>query len=232
MLTISLTNTPGSSLARAAERTIFCHAGEERSVAATKTYTAQLMALAMFSVALSRDEERLWSLQGVPDAVAATLKLNEQVSRCAERYRDMSRCMVISRGYNYATALEVALKIKELAHVLAEPYSSADFMHGPIAMLEPGFATFVIAPRGRVLPGMLQLLREVRSRHAEIVVVSDRQQALDLAQVPLRLLASVDEWLSPIVAVVPGQLFAYHLALAKGLDPERPRGLSKVTETR
>lgn len=232
MFTIALTNTPGSALARAAERTILCRAGEERSVAATKTYTAQLTALAMLSVALSEDEERLRSLREVPKAVAEALALNGEVSRHVGRYRDMDRCVVISRGYNYATAFEIALKVKELSCVVAEPYSSADFVHGPIALLQPGFVALVIAPGGQVFPDMLRFLIDAKERGAYLIVISDREQALELAQTPLPLPVSLDEWLSPIAAVVPGQLFAYHLALEKGLDPEHPRGLQKVTLTR
>ena len=232
VLTLALTNAPSSRLAAAADRVIFCHAGEERSVAATKTYTAQLMLLAMLSVALSGDEERLRSLHKVPEAVAATLALNEEVCRCAERHRDTNRCVVVSRGYNYATACEIALKVKELSYVVAEPYSAADLMHGPIALLEPGFTAVIVASDGQVFPHMLQLLREAKQRGADLIVVSDREQALELAQTPLCLPVSLDGWLSPMAAVVPGQLLAYHLALAKGLDPDRPRGLQKVTETR
>ena len=232
MFTIALTNTPGSALAQAAERTILCRASEERSVAATKTYTAQLTALAMLSAALSEDEGRLRSLRQVPKAVAQALALNGEVSRRVGRYRGMDRCVVISRGYNYATALEIALKVKELSLVVAEPYSSADFAHGPIALLEAGFVTLVIALGGQVFPDMLRLLIVAKERGAHIIVISDRQQALELAQTPLPLPVCLDEWLSPIAAVVPGQLFAYHLALAKGLDPDHPRGLQKVTLTR
>ena len=232
VFTIALTNTPGSALALAAERTISCRAGEERSVAATKTYTAQLTALAMLSAALSEDEGRLRSLRQVPKAVAETLALSGDVSRRASRYRGMDRCVVISRGYNYATAFEIALKVKELSLVVAEPYSSADFAHGPIALLQPGFVTLVIAPGGQVFPDMLRLLIVAKERGADLIVISDRQQALELAQTPLPLPVCLDEWLSPIAAVVPGQLFAYHLALAKGLDPDHPRGLQKVTLTR
>lgn len=232
MFTLAVTNALDSRLARTSQRVIACHAGEERSVAATKTYTAQLMALALLSAALSDDEERLRHLGEVPEAVAATLTLNEAISRRAERYRYLSSCVVISRGYNYATAFEIALKVKELTYVVAEPYSSADFMHGPIAVLEPGFPAMVIAPGGQMFSNVLTLLQDLHQRRAELIVISDREQALDLAQTPMRLPVSVDEWLSPIVAVVPGQLFAYHLALAKGLDPEHPRGLQKVTKTR
>ena len=229
--TLAITNTPGSELARTAEWSIDCQAGEERAVAATKTYTAQLLALALLSVSLSGDQERLRDLARVPDLVAATLAGSEHLAQAAERYRYMEACAVIGRGYNYATALEIALKLKELTYTTVTPYSSADFMHGPIAVVERGFPLLAVAPSGVVFPDLLGLLAELQERQAELIVVSDSEQALRYAQTRLALPAGAAEWLSPIVAVVPGQLLAYHLALAKGLDPEHPRGLRKVTET-
>lgn len=232
MLTLAITNTPDSRLAQAAEKIILCRAGQERSVAATKTYTAQLAAIALLSVALAGDRAYLDQLRAIPDAVTSTLALNETIYRGADRYRYMTDCAVISRGYNYATAFEIALKIKELTYSRANPYSSADFMHGPIAVVDPGFPVFIVAPSGRIFPELGRLAEELNRREAELIIVSDRDQALDLAQTPLRLPVSVAEWFSPITAVVPGQLFAYHLAQAKRLDPEHPRGLRKITETR
>lgn len=231
MPTLAITNTPESRLAQASWRVITCRAGEERSVAATKTYTAELMALALLSVALAEDEARLQQVKSIPDAVAATLELGEMIAARAERYRYMTHCVVIGRGYNYATAFELALKLKELTYVGTTPYSSADFLHGPIAVVEPGFPVLAIATQGRVLADMRQLLHELRARQAELLVISDDAPTLQHVQTPIHLPVPVEEWLSPITAIVPGQLLAYHLALAKGLDPQSPRGLRKVTET-
>jgi glucosamine--fructose-6-phosphate aminotransferase (isomerizing) len=231
-LTVAITNEPDSTLAQSAERVIRCHAGQELSVAATKTYTAELMALSLLSVAMADDQVRLAQLLAIPDALTSTLTLDAEMATCADRYRYMTNCAVIARGYNYATAFEIALKLKELTYTDANPYSSADFQHGPIAVVDPGFPVVVIAPLGQVLPDVLQMLRELQERDAELVVISDSEEALGLGCTPLRLPQSVAEWLSPITAVVPGQLLAYYLALSKGLDPERPRGLRKVTETR
>ncbi|MGI5916861.1 MAG: SIS domain-containing protein [Anaerolineae bacterium] len=231
MLTVAITNTPDSPLGDAAAHIIDCRAGEEQCVAATKSYTAQLMTIALLSVALSGDTTRRAQLETIPDAVAATLKLGETIAYCAERYRYMSDCAVLARGCNYATAFEVALKIKEMTYSRANAYSSADFMHGPIAVVDEGFPVIVVAPDGRTCSDMLNISRELHRREAEIIAISDRQEILDLATTPLKLPVSVPEWLSPITAVVPGQLFAYYLALARGVDPERPRGLRKVTET-
>ena len=231
MPTVAITNAPDSRLARTVERIILCHAGEEQSVAATKTYTAELLALALLAVALGSDGERLKQLQALPETVAAILAGREQVFQRAERYRYMEHCAVIGRGYNYATASEFALKLKELTYVGANPYSSADFRHGPIAAISPGFPVFLIAPGGQSYPELFQLAEELRQLQAELIVVSEREEVLSLAQSPLRLPLSTEEWLSPITAIVPGQLFSYALARFKGLDPDRPRGLRKVTET-
>jgi len=231
-LTLAITNRAESPLAQAAEHVLPCHAGEERSVAATKTYTTQLVALALLAVALAGDKEKLATLKTLPKAVERTLALEEAVSAAAERYRYMETCIVIGRGYNYATAFEIALKLKELTYVVAEPYSPADFVHGPIAIVEHGFPVIVVAPSGQVFDDVYDLAETLHRREAELVVISDHDKALALAKTPLRLSVPVEEWLSPIICVVPGQLFAYHLTLAKGYDPDHPRGLRKVTVTR
>jgi glucosamine--fructose-6-phosphate aminotransferase (isomerizing) len=144
----------------------------------------------------------------------------------------MQQCVVLGRGYNYATAFEWSLKLKELTYVGAQPYSSSDFRHGPIAIVEQGFPIFAIAPQGAVLPDMLELLhRLVDEREAELLVISNDDEALALARTPLRLPAGMPEWVSPLVSIVPAQLFSYHLTRAKGWDPDKPRGLHKVTRT-
>ena len=230
-LTLAITNVADSPLAETAEYVILCHAGEERSIAATKTYTTQLMALALLSVALAEDEERLAAINALPSALEETLGLEEVVERSAERYRYADKCVVLGRGYNYATAFEIALKLKELTYILAEPYSPADFAHGPIAVVEEGFPVILVAPTGQVYDDIYQLGETLREKGAELVVISDRDEVLALAKTPLRLPVAVEEWLSPITCVVPGQLLAHYLALAKGYDPDRPRGLRKVTLT-
>ena len=230
-LTLGITNDPQSPLAATAEFCLPCHAGEERSVAASKTYTAELATLALLAVALA-DDPTMWAeLERLPEHMAAVLASAAEVRSLVERYRYMDSCVTIGRGYNYATAFEIALKLKELTYVVAEPYSSADFHHGPIAIIERGFPSLVVAPGGAIFPDILAMLQELRRREAELIVISDQEEALRIAQTPLRLPAGVPEWLSPIVSVVPGQLFAADLTLAKGLDQDHPRGLRKVTET-
>jgi glucosamine--fructose-6-phosphate aminotransferase (isomerizing) len=231
-MSLAITNAPDSPLADIADQVLDIDAGEEKAVAATKTYTAQLMAVAMLSVALSEDAAREEALSEVSVLTEKALALDGAIERAAERYRYMSQCVVLGRGYNYATAFEWSLKLKELAYVVAEPYSSADFRHGPIAIVERGFPVLAAAPEGAVLPGMLALLRRLAEEHkAELLVVSNDDAALSLGRTVMRLPKNIPEWLSPLVTIVPAQLFCYHLTRAKGWDTEKPRGLCKVTET-
>lgn len=230
-LTVAITNAGDSNLAKQAEYVVELHAGEERSVAATKTYTGQLMAMALLNALLNGDPALREEIAAIPDAVAKVLDVNEQVEMIAPRYRYMRDCVVIGRGYNYATAFEMALKLKELTYTMAEPYSSADFLHGPLALVDRGFPVVVIAPSGKMLEGMQSFIQVARDHGAETIVVSDDAATLAAARIRLPLAAAVPEWLSPLTAIVPGQLLAMHLAATRDYDPDQPRGLRKVTET-
>jgi glucosamine--fructose-6-phosphate aminotransferase (isomerizing) len=231
--TLSITNEPRSPLARTSDFVLDIQAGAERAVAATKTYTSQLMSIAMLSTALRGSRSRWEELSEVPRWMKSVLKQDDFIENAAQRYRYIDQTVVLGRGYNYSTAFEWALKLKELTYIIAEPYSSADFAHGPIAMVESGYPVFAVAPRGRVFNSMLQMLRRLREDiSAELVVISNDKRARSLAQVPLAIPADVPEWLSPLVSILPAQLFAYHLTKAKGYDTERPRSIRKVTETK
>ena len=229
--TLAITNDPSSPLAQQADHVISLHAGQEQAVAATKTYTAQLAALALLSCAMDGQPDRLEALRRVPLAVERVLGGEERIADAVERYRYMESCVVLGRGYNYATAFEIALKLKELNYLVAESYSSADFMHGPIAVVGSGFPAMVVAPSGKMFDTMRDFSRELAARGAELLIISDRQDLLAEAKTPLSLPADLPEWLSPLVAVVPGQLVALHLTLVKGNDPDKPLGLAKVTIT-
>jgi glucosamine--fructose-6-phosphate aminotransferase (isomerizing) len=168
----------------------------------------------------------------VPDLVSQTLGMEPAVEQAAASYRDMTKCVVLGRGFNYATAHEWALKLTELAYVVALPYSSADFLHGPVAMLDRGFPVLVVAPEAAVLKDLLPVLRELgQSRGTNLLAVSNHLEVLQLASTPLVMPTEIPEWLSPLVAIVPAQLFCLHLGALKGLDVEHPRGLQKVTKT-
>jgi len=231
-LTVAITNDRASPLAQAAAHTVWLRSEEEQSLAATKTYTASLMALAMLSAALNDDNAPAESLTQVPNWITCVLADAEEIVEAAERYRYMEACVVIGRGYNYATAFEIALKLKELTYVLAEPYSSADFRHGPVALVERGFPVIGVVPQGAVAGELDEMIRTLRQREAEIVGISNVSDVLGKSQTALAIPDDVPEWVSPMVSVVPGQLFALGLTVAKGLDPDHPRGLRKVTLTR
>jgi len=234
--TLAITNAPESPLAQMSQFVIDVNAGPEMAVAATKSYTAQLMVIAMLSMAMSTaagDATDRWpDLRRVPALVQQALALDPIIERVAERYRYMEQCVVLGRGFNYATAFEWSLKMKELAYVIAAPYSSADFQHGPVAIVSQGFPVLAVAPDGAVFDDMQALLKAlVTEREVELLAISNRDEVLSLARTPLPLPADMPEWLSPLVTIVPGQLFSYYLTRAKGYDTEAPRGLRKVTLT-
>ena len=230
--TIAVTNDQDSLLADEADAVLATRAGHEQAVAATKTYTSQLAALALFWAAWTGDDGVAAELAaGVPAAMTAALEAMEPaVEDLAMRLSHTDRLLVAGRGYNYATALETALKVKETCYLAAMPFSAADLMHGPIAMVEPRYPVLLFAPPGKAEAGMLELAAELKGRGAETYVVAAPGVARG-ATTALELPVAVSESLSPLVAALPGQLLALHLSLARGLDPDRPRGLNKVTET-
>jgi glucosamine--fructose-6-phosphate aminotransferase (isomerizing) len=231
-LTLAITNAPESPLAQNAAHHLDIGAGEERSVAATKTYTAQLAAMALLTAALSGNSAQLDELAQMPGHIRATLEASGEVARHAQRYRYMDHCVALGRGYNFCTAFEINLKLQELCYIPGHGYSEADFRHGPIAMIAPGFPVVVIAPADRTLPLVRDLLAKLREREAESIVISDDDAALALGTWGVRLPSGIPEWLTPIAAVIPGQVLAKEVALVKGYPVDAPRGLSKVTVTR
>jgi glucosamine--fructose-6-phosphate aminotransferase (isomerizing) len=232
-LTLAITNAPDSPLAAEADFTLDLQVGPELAVAATKTYTAELMVIAMLSAALNGNEKSWQDLQKVPAWMAATLKHDPMISDAAQRYRYMQQCVILGRGYNYATVFEWALKLKELTYVEAEPYSSADFQHGPIAIVARGFPVMAVIMAGKVADSLMPLLNHLKQDLlAEIVVISNMETALSLGQIGFSIGQEIPEALTPLVSIVPAQLFSYHLTVAKGYDPDKPRTISKITETR
>jgi glutamine---fructose-6-phosphate transaminase (isomerizing) len=229
--TLTITDYPDSPLAAKSDYLISLHCNGEKAVCATKTYTTSLTAIALFSAFFDEDQERLESIRKLPEWMRQTLETNEPVAASAERYRYLEHCAVIGRGYNYCTAFEFALKIQELTGIVAEPYSSADFRHGPIAMVDVGAPVLAIAPEGMIFEDLVRLAREVRQRNGEMLIVSNDEELLGMAQVGMKIPADVPGWLTPMVTILPGQLFAMNLAATMGIDVDQPQGLSKVTET-
>jgi glucosamine--fructose-6-phosphate aminotransferase (isomerizing) len=200
-------------------------------VAATKSYTAQLTAIALLVAHLADRAELHDSLLKLPDFVEQTLAASEPIAGWVQRYRYMERFAAIGRGYNYATAYEVSLKIKELCYITGEQYSEADFRHGPIALIHPGFPVMIFAARGKTLPLLVDLLERLHEQRAECLLITNDDAGKHLAQHVMPFPSTMPEWLSPVAAVIPGQIFAMRLALARGNQVDAPRGLKKVTVT-
>jgi glucosamine--fructose-6-phosphate aminotransferase (isomerizing) len=231
-ITLAVTNDADSPLSSVAAYTLPLLAVQELAVAATKTYTAELFSLAMLSAALEDKPERWAELARVPGWVEQVIVKNSELSRQVANFSQARQLVVLGRGFNYSTAFEIALKLKETSYVLAEPYSVADLLHGPVALIDRDFPVILLAATGRPLADVPALLALLEARGARVLAISDAPQVLSRVPCHFELPTGVPEWLSPLVAVVPGQLFAGALARSLGQDPDRPRGLSKVTLTR
>lgn len=225
--TVAITNNLGSPLAAASDLVLPLEAGDEQAVAATKTYVNSLGAIALiFAVATGAG---LAELEAVPDQLARQLVLSREST---EQLEMLEGGTVLARGVNYATGYEIALKIRELSGLLFEAYSAADLMHGPVAAVSVGWPVIAVAPSGPAHASMADAIEAMVSRRSRLFVVSDDDALLARADVALPLVQGIPEWVSPLVAVVPGQFAAIHLARLRGIDLDRPLGLAKVTLTR
>lgn len=229
--TLALVNDTASAMARVADHVIDLHAGPERAVAATKTYTTSLGALAALAVAMGGRNLREADLLAMPGHLSRALETAPAAAAVAASLKDVDDVIVAGRGFNLATAHEIAIKLKELTYTHAEPTSSADFLHGPIAILDRRYTVIAIAPTGVLLPNQREFIARAAGREARVVAISDDAGVLAEATAALRLPAGVPEWLSPLTAVLPGQLIALRLTEARGLNVDAPRAISKVTKT-
>ena len=232
--TLAITNNNTSPITRIADHTIPLHAKPELAVAATKTFSSSMAALLMLSAAIGRSEKMCAELERLPSLVAEVIGKENQIDPKVERFRYLRECVVLGRGYNLATAYELSLKMRETSNIRAQPFASPDFVHGPIAIIEEGYPVIAFANRGLALPSVLKVITETQARGAEAVVIGNAPDALAIADVSFPILPERDipEWLSPFPSIVAGQLFAHALAVLKGFDPDKPRGLQKVTITR
>src|SRR5512132_1223282 len=230
--TLAITNDSRSPLAETADWVLPLHAGEERAVAATKTYLNSIAAVALLSSVALGDAERLQALRAAPAAVAKQIESTLAAAGGLDRYTDVESGTVVTRGVNYGTAFEIALKIRELAGAPFEALSSADLLHGPIAAVKRGRPAIVIAPSGRTLESMLGAIDKIRERGAELIAISDDSEFLASAQTAFPLVPDLPEWLSPLLTVVPAQVAALHLTNLRGADIDSPLGLTKITRTR
>lgn len=228
--TVGITNEPNSSMTSLVDETLLTHGGRERSVAATKTFTGQMLLFYMLAAQLA-DQPSLVRYDAIPDFVSAALEQKPAIFELVQRYVFMENCVVVGRGLAYANAYELALKLMETCYVVAERFSSADFLHGPLAMVERHFPVILFAPPGTMLPGVKSLIERLRELHADTLAITSDIEAAGLCTRSIIMPRDIDEFLAPIPYIVPGQLFAALLAEAKGLDPDSPRSLSKVTRT-
>lgn len=229
---IGVTNEAESAMARLADHTVLVRAGKERSVAATKTYTGQLMAMYLIAHALGA-KLRLSDLERLPEWTSKALQAEKSVAAQAARYRFMERAVVVGRGLNYSNAFEMALKLMETCYVVAERFSPADLLHGPIAMVEAAFPSFLFAPSGVTWTPLSETLAKLHELKAETFTITDRanKETSSGLQHGVALPFKLPELYTTIPYIVPAQLLAAHLAVEKGLNPDQPRTLSKVTKT-
>jgi glucosamine--fructose-6-phosphate aminotransferase (isomerizing) len=228
--TVGITNEPASSMVELVEETLLMHGGRERSVAATKTFTGQMLLFYMLSSALAKDG---WAIdyQSIPDLAERALEQEPAIVELVQRYVFMENCVVVGRGLAYANAYEFALKLMETCYVVAERFSSADFLHGPVAMIERHFPVIIFAPQGAMLSGTKALIDRLHELRADTLAITGDLDAAARCSRAIIMPREIDEFLAPIPYIIPAQLFAALLAEAKGLDPDAPRSLSKVTRT-
>lgn len=226
--TLGITNEADSAMAKIADETLLIHAGREKSVAATKTYTGQMLHFYMLASVLS--DEKL-GFEKIPQYTSQALELKTEVKRLVERYAFMENCVVVGRGMNYGNSYELALKLMETCYVVAERFSTADFFHGPLAIVERRFPVILFAPQGVTRQSSLDLLKRLKELKADSLAITNCSEIAARSSRSLMLPPEIDEILSPIPFVIPAQLFAAYLAEAKGLDADAPRSLTKVTTT-
>ncbi|MFD4533019.1 SIS domain-containing protein [Kitasatospora sp. NPDC058397] len=227
-ITLAVTNNASSPLAEVSEFHIDVLAGPEKALPATKTYTAELLALYLLVEGLRGGDGA--AAKELPGLAAGVLARHAEVKALAERYRFAQRLVITSRGYGYPTAREAALKLMETTYIPASPFSGADLLHGPLAMVDNVSPVIAIVPDGKGGEALQPVLDRLRGRGADLVVVGQQAQ-VDAASAGFALPAGVPEEVQPILEILPLQLLAYEVTIARGQDPDAPRALAKVTET-
>lgn len=236
ILTLGIVNIVGSSIARLVDAGVYNHIGPEIAVASSKAFTSELIILALLSVFLGRRREMslvtgkriIRELSGLPEKIKKILEASDQIKKIAEKYMAAKNFAFLGRKYNYPLAVEGALKLKELSYIHAEGFASGEMKHGSIAMIDESFPSFFIAPQDSVYEKNLSNMAEIKARNGKIIALATagdekiKELADDVIYIPKTL-----EMLTPILAATPLQLFAYHMAVLKGLDADKPRNLAK-----
>lgn len=237
---LAICNVVGSTIAREADGGVYLHAGPEVGVASTKAFTSQVTVLAMLALFFGRmrhlsslqGNRMIEELQALPDAVARALRCNDEVKRIAQKYHTATNMLFMGRQYMYPVALEGALKLKEISYIHAEGYPAAEMKHGPIALVDENTPSIFLTPRGSVFDKVMSNLEEVKARRGPVIAIASEgdPQAADYVSSradEVIFLPDVPEYLQPIVTAIPLQLFAYHVALLRGCDVDKPRNLAK-----
>ncbi|MCQ2373226.1 MAG: glutamine--fructose-6-phosphate transaminase (isomerizing) [Phascolarctobacterium sp.] len=235
--TLAVTNVVGSSIAREADQVVYTYAGPEIAVASTKAYTTQLLAMLMLSIYVARLRNTLdkrtiaglvTALANLPNAVEQTLKHTETIKGLAEKYSPCNDVFFLGRSLDYAVALEGALKLKEISYIHAEAYAAGELKHGTLALLVPGVPVIVLATQEDIYDKTISNLQEVKAREAEVLAIGfEGDSSLENYADHVVYIPKTDKYLAPMLSVVPLQLFAYHAALVRGCDVDKPRNLAK-----
>jgi glucosamine--fructose-6-phosphate aminotransferase (isomerizing) len=234
--TLAICNVSGSSIAREADSAILLRAGPEIGVASTKAFTSQVLVLAMLALHLGRGrnlspaqaKRMIREIRSLPDIVRKTLNCNAEVERIARRFAHVENCLYLGRQFLFPVALEGALKLKEISYIHAEGYPAAEMKHGPIALVDKNTPSVFLMPRGPVFEKAMSNLEEVKARGGPVIAivtegdVETAQRADEVIAIP-----DAPEYLQPLVAVIPLQLLAYHIARLRGCDVDKPRNLAK-----
>lgn len=232
-VTLTITNTLESPLASAADFHLYCNAGLERSVAATKTFGSQLYIIANLVAMWADNKKLIADLENIPENIKKVLDRNADVAELVKRYRFMNDCFVLSRGYNYPLAMEAALKIQETNYVRAKAYPISDFHHGPFAMVDEGTAVFMYVPGGSVKEDSKAMIDKLKGVGADICMISDDDELLKEGTVFFKIPDTEgSDAVAAFYFAIFAQLFACNLTAVKGRNPDAPRGLNKVTVTK
>jgi glucosamine--fructose-6-phosphate aminotransferase (isomerizing) len=234
--TLAICNVVGSSIAQEADGGIYLHAGPEIGVASTKCFSSQCLVLAMLALFFGRmrhlsfgaGKRILESLTALPMHVQAALRADSSARRIAAKYQHANNFLYLGRQHNFPTALEGALKLKEISYIHAEGYPAAEMKHGPIALVDPQTPSVFIVPQGYIAEKVLANIEEVKARGGPVIAIAEPgdRRVLDLADDTI-VVPHVDDFLQPIVSIVPLQLLAYHMAVLRGCDVDKPRNLAK-----
>lgn len=229
--TLAIVNGFESSMAVEADKTVYTQAGPEESIAATKTYISQLFTIYIITAFLTKNEKLLKDLNKLYPLVNDALAYEEEMKSIANKYKDVSNFFFIGKGYAYTTALEGALKLKEVSYIHSEAYSSGELMHGPVALVDEKFPVVAIAPPGKSFEKTLKIIEKIKENNSNVLTIGFNDEKLkELSDDLIVMDESISEELAPLVYIIPLQLFSYYISILRDLNPDQPRNLNKVVK--